>query len=136
MPAAYIHSGTTTIPARTTYLSAAQRIDGFDFEISDHLDLGEAMGVIDVETAAKVSGARFSYLLGEAVFYVEQIGERAAALAGLDQVVHRPLAQPLNSTEAVYDAALGVDAELVLPPIHVRWLHGQPLAARLFDREL
>ncbi len=37
---------------------------GFDFEAKDHLDLGEALGVIDVERAAKVSGSRFAYLKG------------------------------------------------------------------------
>jgi seryl-tRNA synthetase len=36
----------------------------FDFPIRDHLDLGEALGVIDVERAAKASGARFNYLKG------------------------------------------------------------------------
>ena len=37
----------------------------FDFEPKDHLDLGEALGVIDVERAAKVSGARFAYRKGK-----------------------------------------------------------------------
>lgn len=39
----------------------------FDFEPRDHLDLGEALGIIDVESAAKVSGSRFAYLKGQAV---------------------------------------------------------------------
>lgn len=39
----------------------------FDFTPKDHLVLGEALGIIDVERAAKVSGARFSYLRGDAV---------------------------------------------------------------------
>ena len=39
----------------------------FDFEPKDHLDLGEALGIIDVERAAKVSGSRFAYLKGDAV---------------------------------------------------------------------
>jgi len=39
----------------------------FDFEAKDHLALGEALGIIDVERAAKVSGARFGYLKGDAV---------------------------------------------------------------------
>ena len=39
----------------------------FDFEAKDHLDLGQALGIIDVERAAKVSGSRFGYLLGHAV---------------------------------------------------------------------
>src|SRR3989304_1014861 len=33
----------------------------------DHLELGEKLGIIDVERAAKVSGARFGYLKGDAV---------------------------------------------------------------------
>lgn len=39
----------------------------FDFEPRDHLELGEALGIIDVERAAKVSGTRFAYLKGDAV---------------------------------------------------------------------
>ncbi|HAS08476.1 MAG TPA: serine--tRNA ligase [Actinobacteria bacterium] len=36
----------------------------FDFEPRDHLELGEMLGAIDVERAAKVSGSRFYYLTG------------------------------------------------------------------------
>ncbi len=36
----------------------------FDFEIRDHVEIGEALGIIDLERAAKVSGARFAYLMG------------------------------------------------------------------------
>jgi seryl-tRNA synthetase len=36
----------------------------FDFEPKDHLALGEALGAIDMERGAKVSGARFFYLIG------------------------------------------------------------------------
>ena len=37
------------------------------FEVRDHVDLGTALGIVDLERAARVSGARFTYLLGEAV---------------------------------------------------------------------
>jgi seryl-tRNA synthetase len=37
----------------------------FDFPPKDHLDLGEALDMIDVKRAAKVSGARFAYLKGD-----------------------------------------------------------------------
>ena len=37
------------------------------FEPKDHLELGEALDIIDVKRAAKVSGARFGYLKGDAV---------------------------------------------------------------------
>lgn len=37
----------------------------FDFTPKDHLELGEALGIIDMKTAGKVSGARFSYIMGD-----------------------------------------------------------------------
>ncbi len=36
----------------------------FDFEPKDHVDVGEALGLVDFETAAKISGARFVVLRG------------------------------------------------------------------------
>jgi seryl-tRNA synthetase len=36
----------------------------YDFEVLDHLALGERLGAIDAERGAKVSGARFYYLTG------------------------------------------------------------------------
>ena len=42
------------------------KIKEFDFEPKDHLVLGEALDIIDVERAAKVSGTRFGYLKGDA----------------------------------------------------------------------
>lgn len=37
----------------------------FDFPIKDHLAIGESLGLIDMERAAKASGARFTYLTGD-----------------------------------------------------------------------
>lgn len=39
----------------------------FSFTPKDHVDLGEALGIIDIERASKVSGSRFTYLKGDAV---------------------------------------------------------------------
>lgn len=39
----------------------------FDFKPKDHLELGEALDIIDVKTAAKVSGPRFAYLKNDGV---------------------------------------------------------------------
>ena len=36
----------------------------FDFAVKDHTDLGEGLGLLDFATAAKLSGARFSFLRG------------------------------------------------------------------------
>ncbi|MFL5736232.1 MAG: serine--tRNA ligase [Actinomycetota bacterium] len=40
----------------------------FDFEVRDHVELGELHGTIDLERAARTSGSRFVYLLGSLVF--------------------------------------------------------------------
>ena len=39
----------------------------FDFNPKDHIDLANAMGLVDIERAAKVAGARFYYLKGDLV---------------------------------------------------------------------
>jgi seryl-tRNA synthetase len=41
-------------------------IPDFGFEPKDHLDLGRALGIIDVDRAVRLSGSRFSYLKGAA----------------------------------------------------------------------
>jgi seryl-tRNA synthetase len=39
-------------------------IRGFDFEVKDHVDLAEALGILDQERAVKIAGARFAILNG------------------------------------------------------------------------
>jgi len=39
----------------------------FDFEVRDHLDIATAHGWIEMEKAAKASGSRFAYLMGDLV---------------------------------------------------------------------
>ena len=36
----------------------------FDFEVRDHVDVGEALGQLDFETAAKITGSRFAVMSG------------------------------------------------------------------------
>ena len=36
----------------------------FDFDTKDHVDLGEALGILDFERATKIAGSRFSFLNG------------------------------------------------------------------------
>jgi seryl-tRNA synthetase len=74
---------------------------GFDFEPKDHLDLGLALDLIDMERAAKVSGSRFAYLKGDLVLL-----ELALLRYGLDVVMahgFRPVVPPvLVREEAMY----------------------------------
>ncbi|MBT5031154.1 MAG: serine--tRNA ligase [Proteobacteria bacterium] len=41
------------------------KIKSFDFEVSDHVDLGTALGQMDFEVAAKLTGSRFVVLKGQ-----------------------------------------------------------------------
>lgn len=49
----------------------------FDFEPKDHVEIGSALGLINAETAAKVAGARFTYLKGDAVLLQFALAELA-----------------------------------------------------------
>ena len=73
----------------------------FDFEVKDHLDLGLALDVIDMERAAKVSGSRFAYLKGDLVLL-----QFALVRYGLDIIGakgFRPVIPPvLVREEAMY----------------------------------
>jgi seryl-tRNA synthetase len=53
------------VPTRTDNVeqrAGARR--AFDFEVKDHVELGARNGWLDGETAAKLSGARFTVLRG------------------------------------------------------------------------
>jgi seryl-tRNA synthetase len=39
----------------------------FDFEAKDHIELGQALGIIDFDAGAKVAGSKFYFLRGDAV---------------------------------------------------------------------
>ncbi|MFI6311356.1 serine--tRNA ligase [Nocardia fusca] len=45
-------------------LETVGEVPEFDFTPRDHLDLGEALGLMDMERGAKVSGSRFYFLTG------------------------------------------------------------------------
>ncbi len=73
----------------------------FDFEPRDHLEIGAALGLIDMEAAARLSGSRFAYLKGDLVML-----ELALVRYALDVVRgegHEPVAPPvLVREEALY----------------------------------
>ncbi len=51
-----------------TEIKRVGKIPSFNFKPKDHVELGEALDLIDFETAAKVSGPKFYYLKNDAVF--------------------------------------------------------------------
>jgi seryl-tRNA synthetase len=73
----------------------------FDFEPRDHLEIGADLGLIDIESAARLSGSRFAYLKGDLVLL-----ELALVRYALDLVRgegHEPVVPPvLVREEALY----------------------------------
>jgi seryl-tRNA synthetase len=77
----------------------------FDFEPRDHVDLGTALGVLDLERGAKVSGSRFYYLRGAGVLL-----EQALMRFALDVVMEAgftPVQTPFLVRPEVLMAAYG-----------------------------
>jgi seryl-tRNA synthetase len=93
----------------------------FNFKPMDHIDLGLKLDLIDVERAAKVSGARFAYLKNEA-----SLLEFAIVRYALEKVVKEgfiPVIPPvLVKREAMYGAGF-----LPLGEDDVYWIRGEDL---------
>lgn len=85
----------------------------FDFEIKDHVDIGKALDIIDIEKAGVVTGSRFYYLKGDAVlleFALLQFVMQALAST-------KVLTQSANYVEADYPTKPFIP---VLPPVMIR----------------
>ena len=69
----------------------------FDFEVQDHLDLGEKLGIIDMARGAKVGGARFYYLVGDGAWLqlgMLMLAAQKAREAGFTVMVPPVLVRP------------------------------------------
>jgi seryl-tRNA synthetase len=73
----------------------------FDFEPRDHLEIGTELGLIDMESAAKLSGSRFAYLKGDLVLLELALVRFAIEL--VREEGHEPVLPPvLVREEALY----------------------------------
>ncbi len=73
----------------------------FDFEPRDHLEIGTELGLIEMEAAAKVSGSRFAYLMGDLVMLELALVRYVVELAR--EQGHEPVIPPvLVREEALY----------------------------------
>ena len=85
----------------------------FNFEPKDHLALGEALGIIDTETAGEVSGSRFAYLKGDAALLQVAIIKFVFDTLGNEKI----LKKIANSVEKGYSPKPFVP---VLPPVMIK----------------
>ena len=69
----------------------------FDFEVKDHLELGESLGMIDMKRGTKVGGARFYYLTGDGAFLqlgMMMLAAQKARDAGFSLMIPPVLVRP------------------------------------------
>ncbi|MFC9434397.1 serine--tRNA ligase [Nocardia sp. NPDC057030] len=69
----------------------------FDFEPKDHLELGESLGLIDMERGAKVSGARFYFMTGYGALLqlgLLQLAAQKAVANGFTMMIPPVLVRP------------------------------------------
>ncbi|MEK7514856.1 MAG: serine--tRNA ligase [Patescibacteria group bacterium] len=85
----------------------------FPFQPKDHIELGESLGIIDTERAAKVTGARFAYLKGDGAL--------------LEFAIVQYVMQLLTSSEEMQKLAASVSPDVspkpfvpVVPPVMIR----------------
>lgn len=89
----------------------------FDFTPKDHMELGEALNLIDTKKASEISGSRFNYLLNEAVlmqFGIIQLvfdtltsektmGELANSVGNPSSKVYSPVLPPVFMRTEIMD---------------------------------
>ncbi|HEY6752802.1 MAG TPA: serine--tRNA ligase [Rubrobacteraceae bacterium] len=75
-------------------------IPTFDFEPKDHVELGEALGIIDFEAGTKVTGSKFYFLRGDAVLL-----ELGLVRYALDMLIERGY-EPTITPDLARDEAL------------------------------
>jgi len=112
----------------------------FSFPIRDHMDLGTALDIVDVERAGKVAGARFFYLKGAAVLL-----DMALVSFALDEMFRKgytPVEPPYVMRRKPYEGVVALgDFEDVLYKIENEDLYliatsEHPMAAMYMDEVL
>jgi seryl-tRNA synthetase len=81
-------------------LRCVGEIPTFDFEPKDHVELGEALGIIDFEAGTKVAGSKFYFLRGDAVLL-----ELGLVRYALDMLIERGY-EPTITPDLARDEAL------------------------------
>jgi seryl-tRNA synthetase len=78
-------------------IEAIGEVPSYDFEVRDHVQLGELLGAIDLERGAKVSGSRFYFLTGPGALLelaLVNLAMEQAVAAGFVPVVAPAVVRP------------------------------------------
>ena len=85
----------------------------FDFKIKDHVQIGKNLDIIDIETAAEVSGSRFFYLKNEAVLIQMAIVNFVFAILTDEKIIARIIEDNNLNLKSV-------PFQPILPPVMIR----------------
>lgn len=101
----------------------------FDLPPKDHVALGEALGIIDMETAGKVSGARFAYLKGDLVLLQFALVQYAFDMLGNEYVL-RSIAGNISKDISVKPFVPVVPPVMIRPETYDRMARLEPKEER------
>ncbi len=83
--------------ADSVVIETVGEVPTYDFEVRDHVELGESLGAIDFQRGAKVSGARFYFLTGVGALLelaLVNLAMEQAVSAGFTPVIAPALVRP------------------------------------------
>jgi seryl-tRNA synthetase len=83
--------------ADSVVIETVGEVPHYDFEVRDHVDIGQRLAAIDLERGAKVSGARFYFLTGVGAlleFALVNFAMQRATAAGFVPVIAPALVRP------------------------------------------
>jgi seryl-tRNA synthetase len=83
--------------ADSVVIETIGEVPSYDFEVKDHVEIGTAIGAIDFERGAKVSGARFYFLTGPGALLelaLVNLAMEQAVAAGFTPVIAPALVKP------------------------------------------
>ncbi|MDQ1748682.1 MAG: seryl-tRNA synthetase [Frankiaceae bacterium] len=83
--------------ADSVVVETVGEVPSYDFEVRDHVELGQRLGAIDLERGAKVSGARFYFLTGVGALLelaLVNLAMAQATAAGFVPVIAPSLVRP------------------------------------------
>ncbi len=89
----------------------------FDFNPKDHMELGTKLGIIDTELGSKVAGARFNYLMGDAVLLQNALHQFAMSV--LLEKGFTPVVPPLFINPDVYVRMARLSPETEVERYHI-----------------
>ncbi|MEN9342296.1 MAG: seryl-tRNA synthetase, seryl-tRNA synthetase, partial [Candidatus Parcubacteria bacterium] len=91
----------------------------FDFEVKDHMELGEQLGIIDTARAGNVSGSRFCYLKGDAALLEFALITHALNVL-TNQTILKGVAEKLGSTISTKPFMPVVPPVMIRPSVFIR----------------